>query len=153
MPARYQGRRLPAVLYAYPFDFVVALTCIITAIRILFEPAAMPSSIQDLPEILGLCYRVMLLVAGLLILGGLLRWSHRWASSMEQSGMWLSCTAFAAYGATAMLSGSTPRATLVVILLLSVSIGCGVRARALAIDASAQLQALREAPRKDEPGA
>lgn len=62
--------------------------------RSFFNSEATPWSIEELPDLLALLYLGVLFLAGVFTLVGLMRWSHRWASSLEQSGMWLAATEF-----------------------------------------------------------
>lgn len=136
---------LTHILFTRPFDFLIAVACIITGLKILLDAESAPSSIGDMPEGITLAYRVLLLLAGALYMAGLLR---RKPSAMERSGLWLAAGAFIAYGLAAIFAGVTPRASLAIILVLSVGAACALRAIGVARESKARLQALQEAPRK-----
>lgn len=152
MPHRYEGHRLPSVLYANIFDYVVGVVCILAGVRVALEPSALPASILDLDDILTVSYRVILLLSGVFILYGLAsKYKSSWGSSFERSGMWLAGTAFLIYGAALLAAGAKSGAFLIIAILLCVALGCWVRAMGLAIESRWILNTLKDAPRKYDP--
>ena len=132
------------ILFARPFDILIALACILTGLRVLVDGDSTPSSISALPYVVTVTYRLLLLTAGVLYMAGMLR---RKNSAMERSGLWLAFTAFTAYGLAAVLTGITAQATLAIILVFCIGAACAIRAVGVARESRAQLQALQEAPR------
>ena len=146
MPHRYQGHRIPAVLYANTFDYVVGFVCIIAGLRIVFEPSAAPVSIDNLPDLLNVAYRGILIIGGILILVGLTkRYTTRWGTSFERSGMWFAGTAFITYATAAITSPETRQSSFIAILIiLAFAVGCGIRALGLGIEARNEARAIIE---------
>lgn len=146
MPQRYAGRRIPATLYAYPFDYFVALVLVSAGILINFYPKLAPTSIQILPDVWSLVFRVMALVGGILVTVGLTRGRHRWSFMAEMAGMWLASGVFGTYsiGLIAALA-VRPSAALAVVLTAGLALACTLRALALGIESTLRLQLLVEA--------
>jgi hypothetical protein len=146
MPQRYEGRKIPAMLYAYPFDHVVALTLISAGVLINIFPGAAPASIQALPEAWSLVFRVMALAGGILVTVGLTKGRHRWSFTSEMAGMILAAGVFGTYslGLIARLPAN-PGGALGVVLLVGLSLACLLRAMALSIESRLRLQLLVEA--------
>lgn len=146
MPQRYVGRRIPATLYAYPFDYVVALTLIAAGVFINIYPVAAPTSIRALPEVWSLVFRVMALAGGVLVGVGLIQGKHRWSFTAEMVGMILAAGVFGTYsiGLIAALV-HRPGGVLGVVLLVGLSLACLLRAMALGIESKLRLQLLVEA--------
>lgn len=146
MPERYQGRRLPATLYAYPFDYLVALVLVAAGVFINIYPQAAPASIRALPEIWSMVFRVMCLAGGVLVTVGLTKGKHRWSFMTEMAGMILAAGVFGTYsiGLIAALF-IRPGGVLGVILLVGWSLACLLRAMALGIESRLRLQLLVQA--------
>lgn len=146
MPQRYEGRRIPATLYAYPFDYVVALVLVSAGLFINLYPQAAPVSIRALPEVWSLVFRVMALAGGVLVTLGLTKGKHRWSFMTEMAGMILAAGVFGTYsiGLIAALA-VRPGGVLGVILLVGLSLACLLRAMALSIESRLRLQLLVEA--------
>jgi hypothetical protein len=146
MPERYAGRRIPATLYAYPFDHVVALVLVSAGVLINIFPGLAPRSIADLPEWASILFRAMCLTAGIMVAMGLTKGRHRWSFMSEMVGMSLAAGVFGTYsvGLIGTLM-SRPGAILTVIWLLAMSLACLLRAMALGIESRLRLQLLQEA--------
>jgi hypothetical protein len=146
MPQRYAGRRLPAVLYAFPFDYFVALVLVSAGVLINFYPQLAPGSIQALPWIWSLLFRVMCLAAGVLVTLGLTKGQHRWSFMTEMAGMYLAAGVFGTYSIGLVWSVMfRPSASLAAIFLVGLSVACVIRAMALGIESTLRLQLLVEA--------
>ena len=141
---------LPKVLHRHPFELAVAIILLITGARSLYNQDALPSSIDHLPELFGIVYRLTLALAGILILVGLLS-KTTLGPALEQAGLWLAGTVFAAYGLAAMLVGLHPAATFFGATLFAIAGACGLRARAIAQDQRTVGYVLLEARRQGEP--
>lgn len=146
MPQRYEGRRIPATLYAYPFDYLVALVLIAAGVLINIYPRVAPSSIQILPEAWSLVFRLMCLGGGLLVALGLTKGRHRWSFMTEMAGMILAAGVFGTYSIGLIVTlAARPGALLTVVLLVGLSLACLLRAMALRIESRLRLQLLVEA--------
>ena len=146
MPQRYAGRILPAVLYAFPFDYFVAVVLVSAGILINFFPQLAPSSIAALPWIWSLVFRLMCLAAGVLVTLGLTKGRHRWSFMSEMAGMYLAAGVFGTYSLGLVLAlFARPSALLAAIFLVGLSLACLLRAMALGIESTLRLQLLVEA--------
>lgn len=146
MPQRYAGRKIPAMLYAFPFDYYVALVLVSAGVLINFFPSLAPGSIQDLPWGWSMVFRVMCLAAGILVTVGLTKGRHRWSFMTEMAGMYLAAGVFGTYS-IGLLGAITsrPSASLAAIFLVGLSLACFLRAMALGIESTLRLQLLIEA--------
>jgi hypothetical protein len=146
MPQRYAGRRLPAVLYAFPFDYYVALVLVSAGVLINFHPSLAPASIAALPDVWSLVFRFMCLAAGALVAAGLTKGRHRWSFMTEMAGMVLAAGVFGTYSLGLIVALAVrPSALLAAIMLVGLSLACLLRAMALSIESSLRLQLLIEA--------
>ena len=143
---RYEGRRIPASLYAYPFDYLVAVVLIAVGVFINLFPGAAPASIRELPEAWSVLFRVMALAGGILVTIGLTKGQHRWSFMTEMSGMILAAGVFGTYSIGIIATLFTrPGAALGAVLLVGLSVACLLRAAALGIESRLRLQLLVEA--------
>jgi drug/metabolite transporter (DMT)-like permease len=96
----------------------------------------------------------MMLLAGLLMLAGLLRGKHRWSFGLEMTGMILAAVVFATYAAGLGLSISTggARSVMGCATYSIISLACLVKARALWIESHNRLQLIKELPLPDQQG-
>ena len=146
MPHRFEGRRLPAKLYAYPFDHVVAVVLLAVGILTNLFPAATPSSISALDEGWSTAFRLMCLAGGLLVAAGLTKGHHRWSFTSEMTGMILAAGVFGTYSIGLFWGlAARPSASLAFIFLVAWSLACLVRARAISIESTLRLKLLIEA--------
>lgn len=134
------------MLYAYPFDHVVALVLVAAGVLINVFPGAAPASIRALPEFWSILFRAMCLVGGILVTMGLTKGHHRWSFTAEMAGMVLAAGVFGTYsiGLIATLV-QRPGGALGVVLLVGLSLACLLRAMALGIESRLRLQLLVEA--------
>ena len=146
MPQRFAGRRLPAVLYAFPFDYFVAVVLVSAGVLINFFPQLAPASIAALPSVWSWVFRLMCLAAGVLVTMGLTKGRHRWSFMTEMAGMYLAAGVFGTYSIGLVVSLFVrPSASLAAIFLVGLSLACLLRALALGIESTLRLELLVEA--------
>lgn len=146
MPHRYTGHRLPATLYAYPFDYLVTVVLIAAGVVINLAPSAAPASIRDLPEAWSVIFRIMCLLGGVLVALGLGKDRHKWSFVTEITGMCLAAGVFGAYSVSLVFGiPERPGGALGAVLLVGLSLVCLIRALALGIESDYRLQMLQEA--------
>jgi hypothetical protein len=146
MPQRYAGRKIPATLYAYPFDHVVALVLVAAGVLINLYPRLAPASILALPDVWSMVFRVMCLAGGVLVAMGLTKGRHRWSFTSEMVGMILAAGVFGTYSIGLIATLATrPTAMLAAIWLVAWSLACLLRAMALGIESTLRLTLLVEA--------
>lgn len=146
MPHRYEGRRIPAMLYAYPFDHMVAVVLVSAGALINLFPGSTPASIKDLDIVAATVFRLMCLVGGVLISIGLNKGRHRWSFTSEMVGMCLAAGVFGTYSIGLLGNlGAQPGGLLAFILMVALSLACLLRARALNIESNHRLQLFLEA--------
>lgn len=152
MPHRFTGHRL-ANLYAQPFEAAVALILIITGGLVMFDEKFTPSSISALEPPWNVLFRLLLLVAGVLMFSGLIRGKHRWSFGLEMVGMSLAAVVFFTYAAGLMESIATSgqhRAAMGGLTYAIVGCACIVKVRALWIEAHNRLLLIKELPLPQE---
>lgn len=146
MPHRFEGRKLPAKLYAYPFDHVVAVVLVAVGVVTFMFPRTMPGSISNLVDWASIVFRLMALAGGILVSIGLTKGEHRWSFTSEMVGMVLAAGVFGTYS-IGLLGGLTqrPSGMLAFIFMTAWSLACLMRARAISIESTLRLKLLIEA--------
>lgn len=144
MPDRYKNRLLAPVLYTHTMDWVVGIIMILSGIRGLMSTGGLPATVQQLPEVLGVLYILLLLLGGVAILAGLFGMKHFWSAGFVRSGMWLAASAFATYATLLCMTVSGSPAVFFAFLTYTVlAFGCAIRAHGVGIDTKANLRALQ----------
>lgn len=153
MPQRFIGHRL-ATLYAQPFESAIACVLLISAGFMLWDSKFTPTSISALEYPWSVLFRGMMLLAGVLMLCGLLRGKHRWSFGLEMTGMILAAVVFVTYAAGLGLSISTggARAVMGCATYGVISLACVIKSRALWIESHNRLQLIKELPLPDRQG-
>lgn len=152
MPHRFRGYRL-ASLYAQPFEAGIALILFITGLLVTFDEKFTPASISDLAAPWNVLFRLLLLLAGVLMFAGLVRGKHRWSFGLEMMGMSLAAVVFFTYSAglaESITAYGQHRAAMGSLTYFIVGIACVVKVRALWIEAHNRLQLLKELPLPEE---
>lgn len=148
MPDRYQGHRLPAIVYAQPFEFGVAGILLLSGVVLGLQPDFVPASVKVLGWPWSVLFRVLMISAGLFMFAGLFRGRNRWSHTAEMSGMVMGATVFGTYAAGLLTTGN-PAALLGFFTNLIIAVSCGIKARALFIEAHDRLLLLRSLPLPD----
>lgn len=146
MPDRFQGRRLPAIMYAQPFEFAVAGILVLAGGAMMIDPGVTPSSIDQMTWPWTWVFRGMSVTAGALITWGLFRGKHRWGFGLEITGFILAGTVFTTYCAGLAESSDNPRALLAGITNFLVAAACYWKAYTLIIESRARLVLIRQVP-------
>lgn len=134
------------MLYAYPFDHMIAVVLVTAGVVINLFPGSTPRSIVELPEVATIAFRLMCLAAGVLISIGLNKGRHRWSFTSEMVGMCLAAGVFGTYSLGLIGNLATqPGAVLAVVFTVATSLACLLRARALNIESNNRLQLFLEA--------
>lgn len=152
MPHRFTGHRL-ANLYAQPFEAAVALILFITGGLVMFDEEFTPSSISALSPPWNVLFRLLLLVAGVLMFAGLFRGKHRWSFGLEMVGMCLAAVVFFTYSAglfESIANGGQRRSAMGSLTYAIVAAACIVKVRALWIEAHNRLLLIKELPLPQE---
>lgn len=154
MPHRFTGHRL-ANLYAQPFEAGIALILIVTGALVMFDEKFTPSSISVLAPPWNVLFRLLLLVAGVLMFAGLIRGKHRWSFGLEMVGMSLAAVVFLTYAAGLLEGVATSgqhRSAMGSLTYAIVAAACIIKVRALWIEAHNRLMLIKELPlpREDE---
>lgn len=151
MPHRFVGHRL-ATIYAQPFESAIAMVLFVTGVLTAVDEKFTPGSISALEWPWNILFRVLLLLAGVLMLSGLLRGRHRWSFGLEMTGMVLAAVVFITYaaGLAEGLSADGHRAILACLTYAIVALACVVKVRALWIEAHNRLQLIKELPLPDK---
>jgi hypothetical protein len=151
MPQRFVGHRL-ATIYAQPFESAIALVLFVTGVLTAVDEKYTPGSISALEWPWNILFRVLLLLAGVLMLAGLLRGKHRWSFGLEMTGMVLAAVVFVTYaaGLAESVGSGGHRAILACLTYGIVALACAFKVRALWIEAHNRLQLIKELPLPDE---
>ena len=137
MPHRFTGHRL-ANLYAQPFEAGIALVLFVNAGLMLFDVKFSPSSISALSPPWNILFRLLVLLAGVLMFAGLVRGKHRWSFGLEMVGMVLAAVVFLTYPAAlaeSIANAGQHRASMGSLTYAILAAGCGFKVRALWIEA------------------
>lgn len=145
MPHRFAGHKLPAIVYAQPFELGIGLMLLGVGLVISIDTVFTPSSIAKLEWPWSFLFRGLIIAAGACMLAGLMRGKHRWSFTIEMAGFMMGSTVFAVYAAGLYESG-IPAALLSCGSNLVLSAACGIKARALWIEAHNRLDLIRELP-------
>lgn len=146
MPERFQGRRLPAIMYAQPFEFAVAGILALAGLVMMIDPDTTPNSIDQMVWPWTWVFRGMSVIAGFLITAGLFRGKHRWGFGLEITGFILAGTVFLTYAAGIAETPGNPNALLAGLTNLAVAAACYWKAYTLIIEAKQRLRLIRMMP-------
>ena len=150
MPHRFVGHRL-ATVYAQPFESAIALVLLLSGTAMAIDEKYTPSSIAALEWPWNILFRVLVLLAGTLMLAGLLRGKHRWSFGLEMTGMVCAAIVFFTYagGLAENITQDGHRAIMGCLTYFIVAIACVIKTRALWIEAHNRLQLIKELPLPD----
>lgn len=134
MPQRFEGRRLPAVLYAFPAEAMIAAAMIPAGILLIFPPYPINASTGDMTWVMiSLLGGAFGIASGLITLIGLCNWRKHWQSGVEQLGLWLTFGTTFLYAAEIFILLPPQAAAPGCLGLIFIGISCILRARAIRI--------------------
>ncbi|WP_159702500.1 hypothetical protein [Arthrobacter sp. 18067] len=148
MPHRFIGHRL-ASLYAQPLEAGIALVLFVTGALATYDEKFTPASISDLSPPWNILFRLLMLLAGVLMFAGLVRGKHRWSFGLEMLGMVLAAVVFLTYAAgliSSMAESGQHGAAMGSLTYAIIAAACVVKVRALWIESGNRLQLIKELP-------
>lgn len=146
MPQRFEGRRLPAVLYAFPAETMIAAAMIPAGLLLLIPPYPINANTGDMTWIaISILGGVFGITSGLITLIGLCNWRKHWQSGIEQLGLWLTFGTTTLYAGEIFILLPPNTAAPGCIGLIFIGISCILRARAIRITAEQRLEKLKAA--------
>lgn len=152
MPTRFLGHKL-RYIYAQPFEAGIALILFLSGALMGLDDRFTPRSVSALEFPWSLLFRLMLIVAGTLLIVSVIRTKRRWTAATEVAGFMLGAAAFATYAAglaeglnlldqDAGYQGQA-MGCITYAIMAAVSL---VKVRALMLEGKARLRLLRETP-------
>lgn len=143
---RYQGHKLPVLVYRHPFQIGIGVALAVIGMRTLWLPESRPASIDTLPTWLSFGYAAALLVGGAaMVVGLVIACRTTWGLFLEQIGLWLGAFAFGSYGLGLFaVGGYNPRTTMTVVTLAALAAALIVRSRAAMLDSRYTLLGIRQ---------
>lgn len=138
--------RIPVLLYAHPFEVCIGVAILILGGRALIEGATSPS-VDQLPDLPLLLYRVASTLGGLGLITGLLLRQHALGRAVERAGCYVLASALAGYAVLVIAYQGREDGFGVSIITTAIAAGCLLRALAIRKTERIILASLRVANR------